>query len=217
MFRGIAVAKDTRQLILEKSRALFKQQGYSATGMRQIADACGIQIGNLSYHFSKKEDLFMHFYSELFSLVSSFLSEQLKRSLPPWDCYVAKEYCFLYKCAFDPRYRNAFLDAINIPTLRREYIRLHHERFLEIFRDVHLFDEQDIYTSSVIVSAAEFQMMETLSEEVNAANFERLFMPVVRIRMFLLGIPGAEQRSCLQDGMNAGREVISAFPAFMEL
>jgi len=49
--------KDTRQEILEAARTLFNQYGYNGVSLRDIADAVGISKGNLTYHFSKKEDI----------------------------------------------------------------------------------------------------------------------------------------------------------------
>ena len=47
----------TRQKILQLALSLFNQKGYSNVGVREIARALDISPGNLSYHFSKKEDI----------------------------------------------------------------------------------------------------------------------------------------------------------------
>jgi AcrR family transcriptional regulator len=46
-----------RQKILETAEKLFSEKGYNEVSMRNISDSLGISVGNLTYHFKKKEDL----------------------------------------------------------------------------------------------------------------------------------------------------------------
>lgn len=46
-----------RDRILETARALFNERGYNEVSMRNIAEALKISVGNLTYHFKRKEDL----------------------------------------------------------------------------------------------------------------------------------------------------------------
>ncbi|HNS52209.1 MAG TPA: TetR/AcrR family transcriptional regulator [Anaerolineae bacterium] len=48
----------TRREILDAARTLFLAQGYSATGMRQIARSAGITPAAIYNHFASKDDLF---------------------------------------------------------------------------------------------------------------------------------------------------------------
>lgn len=48
---------DRREAILDAARALFNQRGYHEVTMRDVADAAGISVGNLTYYFAKKQDL----------------------------------------------------------------------------------------------------------------------------------------------------------------
>lgn len=49
--------RDTRQAILQAARELFNRHGYNGVSIRDIARAAGISKGNLTYYFSRKEDL----------------------------------------------------------------------------------------------------------------------------------------------------------------
>ena len=51
------MAQSTRQDILACARRLFEQQGYNGVSMRDMAKELGISVGNLTYHFKKKENL----------------------------------------------------------------------------------------------------------------------------------------------------------------
>jgi AcrR family transcriptional regulator len=47
----------TREKILQTALQLFNTHGYQEVGVREVARVLGISPGNLSYHFSKKEDI----------------------------------------------------------------------------------------------------------------------------------------------------------------
>jgi AcrR family transcriptional regulator len=47
----------TRHRILDAAHRLFRERGYAATSMEQIADAAGVTKGAIYGHFASKEDL----------------------------------------------------------------------------------------------------------------------------------------------------------------
>lgn len=49
--------KEIKQEILSTAKTLFNEYGYNQVSMRTIADRLGISVGNLTYHYKKKEDL----------------------------------------------------------------------------------------------------------------------------------------------------------------
>lgn len=51
------MSSNTKQIILDTARRLFTEKGFHDTSMRDIAAALNISVGNLTYHFKKKEDL----------------------------------------------------------------------------------------------------------------------------------------------------------------
>ncbi|CEQ08919.1 TetR family transcriptional regulator [[Clostridium] sordellii] len=51
------MAKQTKEDIILTARDLFNKHGYNSISMRDIANELEISVGNLTYHFKKKEDL----------------------------------------------------------------------------------------------------------------------------------------------------------------
>lgn len=47
----------TRQRVLVAAARVFREQGYTAASLRQIADAADMQAGSLYYHFDSKDEL----------------------------------------------------------------------------------------------------------------------------------------------------------------
>lgn len=66
----------TRQQIEEAAYSLFLKQGFHATSMRQIAQACGLAVGGIYNHFACKEEIFKailahrHPYRQILPVVS---------------------------------------------------------------------------------------------------------------------------------------------------
>lgn len=55
----------TKKQILETARNLFNEYGYTKTTMREISNALNMTVGNLTYHFNKKHDLFFALMDEI--------------------------------------------------------------------------------------------------------------------------------------------------------
>jgi AcrR family transcriptional regulator len=56
-------AQQTRTAIVEAALALFRERGYDATTMREIAARAGVSTGNAYYYFGSKEELIQEFYA----------------------------------------------------------------------------------------------------------------------------------------------------------
>lgn len=54
---GYAKGYETRELILRTALHILIEEGYRAMSMRRIASACGMRLGNLTYHYPTREDL----------------------------------------------------------------------------------------------------------------------------------------------------------------
>ena len=51
------MVSNMKQTILDTARRLFTENGFHNTSMRHIAAALNISVGNLTYHYKKKEEL----------------------------------------------------------------------------------------------------------------------------------------------------------------
>ncbi len=50
-------ARTTKDLILDTAEALFAEQGFAATSLRNITTAAGVNLASVNYHFGSKEAL----------------------------------------------------------------------------------------------------------------------------------------------------------------
>ncbi len=56
-------AEQTRAAIIDAALALFRERGYEAATMRDVAKRAGVSTGSAYYYFSSKEDLIKEFYA----------------------------------------------------------------------------------------------------------------------------------------------------------
>ena len=68
---------ETRTRILEEALELFRERGFDATTMRDIARACEVALGATYYHFASKEAIVLAFYE----LAKDDMREPLERAV----------------------------------------------------------------------------------------------------------------------------------------
>lgn len=71
-----------RDMILAEAARLFRIQGYTATTLRQIADALDIKAGSIYYHFASKEEILGEVLDTGMKMVTDSLQQRLD-ALPP--------------------------------------------------------------------------------------------------------------------------------------
>ncbi len=64
----------TRDRILLEAARLFRYNGYSATGLRDVAHAAGVKAGSIYYHFDSKEQIVL----EVLDKGTTILTETVK-------------------------------------------------------------------------------------------------------------------------------------------
>ena len=71
--------------ILAVAARLFRERGYDATTLRDIARRTAIPVGSLHYHFPAKDELFAVVYEELIARVTRHVREAIDSVRDPWE------------------------------------------------------------------------------------------------------------------------------------
>ena len=112
---------ETKHKILIKSLKLFNTKGVSNISLRAIADEVGISVGNLQYHFKKREDIIEALYFQLVEEIDNVFvisSDDLLKSF----LNISIE---IYKILYE--YNFFFLDFVTI-TRRNRKIKSHYSK-----------------------------------------------------------------------------------------
>lgn len=72
------------QLVLDVTARLFREKGYHATSMRDIAAAVGMLPGSIYYHFPSKEDLLVAVYADGVRMISDSTQAAAAAARTPW-------------------------------------------------------------------------------------------------------------------------------------
>ncbi len=72
-------SEETRALILNTALALFVEQGFDKTTMREIAAEAGVALGAAYYYFAAKDALVLAFYEHSQQELESILGDMLAR------------------------------------------------------------------------------------------------------------------------------------------
>jgi AcrR family transcriptional regulator len=86
---SLSATEQTRAEILNAAASLFRNQGYAATTLRQIADVAGIKAGSIYYHFASKDEILGDVLNAGIDVVMKAVREKID-ALPPDATYRQK-------------------------------------------------------------------------------------------------------------------------------
>jgi AcrR family transcriptional regulator len=78
--RTVSKSEETRSRIVAAALGVFRERGFHAATMRDIAAAAGVAVGAAYYYFDSKDALVMAFYSQAQDEMAPALDETLKES-----------------------------------------------------------------------------------------------------------------------------------------
>ena len=97
--------------ILTAAYALFRENGFQATSVRQIAEAAGVSLGMINHYFGSKEYL----GAQVLSLLNSYLLAELPKHLVFEDdpiLYDIVSVRLMFRFLFERGYKQFYLDSL---------------------------------------------------------------------------------------------------------
>jgi TetR/AcrR family transcriptional regulator len=130
--RGLA----TKQKILDEALQQFSQRGFEAVGVREIADAVGVQHGLIKYHFGTKDQLWREAVELLFSRLHRILAvPPEEKELPSAVVTERLIRRYVRYCAEHPEHarlmaQESFRDSDRLKWAAETFIRPSHDRIV---------------------------------------------------------------------------------------
>lgn len=122
---------DTKRKIIDVSENLFFEHGIASIRLQQIADAAGISVGNLAYHFKNKDAIVTAVYEDLFAQLSTILSQYIVyQQLSGFNMQFSALYDFYQKNNFT--FNNQWEIQRNYPEIQQEWLSVMNKILLQL-------------------------------------------------------------------------------------
>lgn len=119
---------DRRTALLETCFDVFCQHGLENTGLKLLADACGVTNGALLYHFGSKDNIVIESTAHCMAKVEDDFMARAPRSFADIERFLrempyitarlhGEKYRFMYQVYASPKYREqgkAFFQGVNV-------------------------------------------------------------------------------------------------------
>ena len=105
-----ALGQTARQRIVAAAEAVLKKDGFHGFSTRKVAEACGISVGNLTYHFPSKRDLVQAVMAEVCARYASLRRAPADAALERPRAWLTRTLSFLIKDASGPETSGLFVE-----------------------------------------------------------------------------------------------------------
>lgn len=176
-----------RNEILDCSKKLFYQNGYTKTSIRQIATALNIHHPNIYYYFKSKKDIAFTLYGNIYQELNKKISE----CIPKRDLYYTATYLRLHYRVF---YWNKQLFTLyydfNKEGIVEDYVRPFAIKNYHLYLDAFNLDisEKDLNTYFSIASSIEFRFIDAIIHKKSTVSFEEAINLIIRAPLLYMGI-----------------------------
>lgn len=161
--------KNTKEIILEQAIKMFNEQGIEYVGVREIAKALDLRVGNITYYFPTKDDLVMAITMELAEANNKVLDVDEQLTMAQFLVMYSETFANHYK------FRCLFISFVHLleqnPKIEQLYLPNQEKRYKTIRRNLgylmqngYLDKELDADTLDFLVSSTSLMVRFWLSE-----------------------------------------------------
>lgn len=192
---------NTKEKIFQASKKLWFEKGYENTTMRDIASACNMAIGNLTYHYPKKDDILMVYHDRILNAANE-IARRRQNGRDGSVIWIGIESAFLRYIVNSPAISELYRQVINSPDLRGRYIDAHDSLYQE------WSGEKGTKKATTAMSFLAFGMMQMHDLE---QDFDHMISHLFHVHREFLDHP-SYSLSVLPDGIALGQEFLAAMP-----
>lgn len=194
------MTKNLREEIFRESVRLWREKGYENTSMRDIAAACNIGTGNLTYYFPKKDDILMYYHDKVMDYAEDQIA-LMGDELSGVSGYFAVEYTFMYYIVFFVN--ELYKQVINVPTLRMRYYVQHHKLYKQFLgRELTRAD----WAATVAMCNMEYGLTDV---DILEGEFDTIMEKILETRFIMDKRKPAGWKDTLKEGMALGKQMVA--------
>lgn len=183
-----------RHKILDTARALFVQQGYKKTTIRQIVQYSGVLTGSIYYLFRNKEDIFQALILELMKSCIDIIENHCARESAGFK-YAALCMVELRAVEANELVRDTFYEGYTSKIMFEKMVEHQAAMMQELFGS--RYTEQEYYTKALLIKGAmrACVMVFYFQHPLDAAACRQ---ELLRVMLLLFEVPDEEQQEIMQ-------------------
>ena len=197
---------NTKNVIKEKSRELFNQEGLPAVTLRDVAAALQKSYGNITYHFAGKEQVVKALYEDMVAELQA-VSQHFKQDddllakildAPNETFHISLKYLFLFKdyvyiLRTYPQIAIAIKQSNEMRKVGLKQVLLHLQQIGILSAD--LTEKDIVYIMELSAAMRTFFFLQLTENEIDNANFQGEYVEYVNQLLYpYLSAKGQELR-----------------------
>lgn len=212
MFSMNQTASNTKHEIAMSALKLFLNQGYESATMQQLSEQTGRSLGNINYHFRRKEDILMFLHKNTIKRFIEEILDGCEELENPWIRYLTVHLAYLFMVIREPSILNLYISATRLPSARADYIQIFYEIFLKYFdADKAQLDKEDVFMKVIVLCGSEFEMVNLYSMDVKAYDFGFLMAYPIKAFLKLFSFELSEIETMTEHVLPLGRKMASQY------
>jgi len=199
----------TKKRILKVTIELFSEKGPEKVTMRDIASKCNISLGNLTYYFNRKEDIFAAAFEELIQReYNHYLQYYTDSDENPWISFIAVNYAHLKAATCSDTAISSYIYATNFPSSRESYVQVSSNLLYRCLENTpYTQDRESVWLASLIGCGGEFEAINAYRSLKGRYDLDELIIPTFSVRMFLLDCEKNEISRLIKEGIKKGNSI----------
>ena len=199
----------TKTRIIEVTKQLFSEIGCEKVTMRDIAEKSNISLGNLTYYFRRKEDIFAAAFEDLLLReYDSFSQYYTDNDENPWITFIAVNYIHLKAVTSTESTLNSFIYATNFPSARESYVLVSSNLLYQCLKNTPFErDRESVWRASLVGCGGEFESINAYRSNKGKYDLDELIIPPFLVRMFLLEYKQEENFELIKKGIEKGKSI----------
>jgi AcrR family transcriptional regulator len=207
----------TKERIAKCAYRSFFKKGYNDTTYKSIADELGISVGNVSYHYKRKEDLLLGFYTSSADEIKQIFLKHEDLHTDSIVDFIAMRFAFVYWMQQSPMMFRLYHESLLVDVIRDEYSRYNNALLIEFAsNEIKGLDARDVYMIGLSASGAEQELMNYYRNRENEIDFEYMIRyPFITILLHL-NLPKNKIEPTIRKGFDNGHKLYDYAEDFLK-
>ena len=156
---------ETQITIIRSAAKLFLKEGYTKTTIKKVEQDSGVKVGNITYYFRSKEDLFLLLVEELMDFHAAMLEKEAEDSGDHLYAYAMEIAAQIALCEGNPKAWDLYHSAYSLPHTYEHIRNWAAEKNSYLLRDrLPSWSEREFREKELVASGIELAALKTFCE-----------------------------------------------------